>query len=379
MIGVKGQYSTQFSLGDEKEFADFLSDDDLLAFTIIEEAGNNLPSFELAFTTTNSRLLSRLTEGSVLKYIFGIDDNKSTTLLKVLKKDIIKQGDSYRVDVKGLYNAFNFVSNNQIKIYPKMSGVEVIKSSASMYFNTSKFNISKSNDVQTWMQPNIPDKKFINNVWMHSYIPGSFLATGITISGEYILKDVIKSIKDKPKWKLVFRSPKEKNEIPCNADYSVSSESGFINQWVGYGRTTDIRKLEAGEDYRITATPSTKIANSAKLDRADIPNRVSQFAVLNDNVHEYYWQAYYQNLTYLALMSNIRIIIGYDGLFLPDMRVLDIAMLEERDIGKELAQEQLAGLYVITKISRTYTQQNIHTNLEINREAFASISGSNLK
>ena len=76
MFSVDNQYLVSFSLEGTTVLKDFIEEEDLLKFTIIEEAGNVLPSFELIFKLRKSSIISYLNEGNVVKFQFGVDKRK---------------------------------------------------------------------------------------------------------------------------------------------------------------------------------------------------------------------------------------------------------------------------------------------------------------
>ena len=94
MIGVEGQYIFRFSIG---EFEDFISNDDLVYFNLIEEAGNVLPTFELTFTSANEKLLSTLNEGNILQVSFGRElDHLIDVELIISKNNSNRAGEDLR-------------------------------------------------------------------------------------------------------------------------------------------------------------------------------------------------------------------------------------------------------------------------------------------
>lgn len=372
MIGVDGQYIAWFNIAEKK---DFIEEDSLLSFTIIEEAGNVLPTFELMFTQDDSKIIKYINEGNILGFTFGksLESAQYTTRLRITSKNIVRQGSKYQITITGLTNTLDYVASCKVRQFAGMSGVAAIKSVCSEYFSMVS-NVSTSTDSQTWVQYNTPDKEFVNQLWMHSYIPRSFLAIGITIENKFILKDIIKAIKDKPKWTFISKDSKKANEIAIDGDYALQSDSGFINHWIGYGRTKELRNIDTGSDIQLSASPSPILATNSKLDRSDPGRRVAPFSLLNDNVHTNYWSAYYQNMMYLTLMNSIRVVLSYSNQFV-DMSVLDLVMFEERDSEDIMLNEQLSGLYFITKIVRTYTKKKLIVTCELNRESFGSIRG----
>lgn len=373
-IGVDKQYIMEFSLGREK---DFILEGDLILFKIIEEAGNVLPSFEIVFKTQNEKILSYLNEGTDLRVTYGRDVNSTVdSTLMVLNKSYSRQGKDNRIiRATGLYSAPNYVSGSAMRITPSLPSVEVIRQVVSPYF-TPQFNVDVSNDVQTWIQHNQSDKSFVNDLWLRSYVEQSFIACGISSDGRFILKSIKDDLKEKPDWRFTS-SPVNKNDILYDGDFSITDSSGFLNNWMGYGRERMVYNLETGESELTTEEMSPIIALTKKIARrSGIEERFASSAIRNENVHEYYWASYLNNLMKLVMMSAIKVKIGFNNNFVP-IKVLDKVMLSDDDVryGGIEASEYHSGLYYITKVVRTLQNKSFITICEMCRESLGDVKG----
>ncbi len=379
MIGVEGRYTVRFNIGGEE---DFLAEEDLGKFVIIEEAGNVLPTWEVEFTLRDDKILELFNEGNILQYTFGEDlDSQKDVELRILKKTIAKVGKTqYTIYLAGIFNALEYVSNCQIRSFTGKSGVEVIQTVVAENFGARlEFNTNTSSDNQTWIQPNVPNKRFVNDVWMHSYTPASFIAVGISSDGTFILKDIMKETVNEPAWNFILaESDTDKNtkDVVCDGDYYVMAQSGFINHWLAYGRTQSIRVVEAAIDSTFTPELQALTPIGGQLDRSVVvTKRVADFGLLNDNVHDKYWEAYYTNLSYLALFSSTKVVVSYPREMKKDMKVLDLVMFGDERVKDEKLNSEYSGLYFITKISRIIENRQFVTVVELGREAMGSLQG----
>ena len=85
MIEIQGQYIFDMQVGNYK---DFIESRDLVEFTLIEEAGNTLPSFDLKFRFSIPELRSYLIENNVIRITIGSsDEDKVSIPLRIFKKD----------------------------------------------------------------------------------------------------------------------------------------------------------------------------------------------------------------------------------------------------------------------------------------------------
>lgn len=381
MIGVDNQYLFRFSVPEAPDrFVDFMAEEDLELFHIHEEAGNILPTFSVIFFVPkkNHELLKYLNEGNSLEVSFGrTTESMVDCNLLITKYDHQRSGqDNYRVQLAGIYSARGYTIP-EINIYPNQSGVEVINSIASKYFKVES-NLIKSSDKQNWVRHNISGRKFVNDVWLHSWLPKSFLACGISSDGKFILKDIVKDVVDKREqgWDWRFTPAVENdNDIAYDGDYFLNTESGFINHWVGYGLRTQEFNLETGEDRSIFEEIKPLLTQSKALLRSsEIQGRVGESRVLNDNVHENYWRAYLKNLQYLAVFGSAKIILSFHKEFFP-IRVLDLVMFMDYEVGEQSATGSTSGLYFVKEVARVIEGKQLTTTVVLSREGLGEVQG----
>jgi len=390
MLGVANQYQVKFNIKNPETgevVEDFLTHDEFLKFTVIEEAGNILPQFEQMFTISDSSIIDFLNEGNVLEYTYGKTQEEeqedfSTTSFRILKKTISKLGAGrYQIYLNGLYDALPYISDCAIEVFSSRSGIETIEEVVSKFF-LRDFGVHYSSDAQTWLQHNISHKKFINNVWMHSYLKDSFVALGIASDGTFILKDLMRDINNhtrsgtKPDWRFKIK-PTEDIDVLYDADYAFDVSSGFLNSWLGYENSKSIRTIETAVDNKNILTLRPVLSLSNNLDRDNQENNVvDQFGLLNDNVHGNYWKAYYQNLSNLAILGVVQGLISYTDRMLPKMRVLDLVYFSDSQTDNpDFISEEFSGLYYITKLSRVITNMGICTTVILNREVLGEMKG----
>lgn len=378
MIGVDGQYLFRFRLGDRD---DFIREEDLQIFKLHEEAGNVLPTFMLAFDTLDDSIVRMIHEGNDLEVSFGRDRNSMADIkLAVTRVEPIRSGDSKRhIAVTGMMSALPYISIDRVMISDKKSGIEVLKDITKKYFNTSMFNIEKSIDSMNWVQPSFTDRAMVNHCWMHSDIPNSFPAVGISSDGQFICKDVKKALKDKFKWRFT-NEIKEKNDISFDGDFVIDLNSGFINNWLGYPREKLIYNLEEGTESKImeSAEPITALTSEIAR-RAEIEKRYATAGVINENVHPNFWTAYLRNLTNLGVLGSVTLVLSFGNRF-ENIRILDQVMFKEDDISNPKAEssEFLSGVYFVSSVTRILQGRQFATTVKIARESFNQLKGDKL-
>ena len=222
---------------DEGNANDLLQDTFIKAFDKIESYTFQHLSFvawlkRIAFNNTfNFLKKQKLT-------LVGIDDLDDYELVvsKFGKED---DGEGLiTIACTGFASKINYITDHGLQITDKKSGIEVAIEIASKHFKVDS-NITKSKDKMNWCQHSITDKAFINNCLMHSNLGKSFVACAITADGEFIIRDIVKYIKSlngKYDWKFTTEAEDDDNVIVIDGNPEVSSDSGFINNWLGYKR-----------------------------------------------------------------------------------------------------------------------------------------------
>ncbi len=269
----------------------------------------------------------------------------------------------------GTLSALSYHANNLL-ITPKQDGHTTIKQVTSKQFIFDTNILVPPSDTMNWIQPNISDKKFVSDVWLHTYIPDSFIATGISMDNHFIIRDVKKKfnagITD---WNLTSNVTTDK-DINYDGDYSHDSKAGFINAWMGYTREKPIYDLDSGEFSLVSQEVKPLIAITDKLmRRADIEKKNAEIGVKNSNIHDNYWKAYLANLSSLAVFSTIKLSVSFQNQF-KRVRLLDSIMFKEVDTqNSHASMEYSSGLYIVSKVGRILSNKQYITVLELCRES----------
>jgi len=377
-IGFEDQFYFGFSIGDRQDFIQTW--DDLVTFKVIESTGNVLPTWEILFYTGDEAVLAHLNEGNDLEVSYGRnpDETKTSTLaIQRVTKSYAGQ-DRHQIYANGLFSALGYISNPGLFISSRQSGVATIKEVVESHFNIGEndFNIESSEDIQRWAQYNISDRRFVNEIWMHSFIRGSFICVGITSDGRFVLKDMRELFAEDPSWVFTIGTTQESNEIVYDPDPVLDAKTGFINAWLGRGRERVIHDIEAGTSADLFVEPEPLIAASQQLARrADLVRRHGETRAVNDNVHPQYWEAYMRNLTNLAVFSSDRITLSFSNVF-RDVQVLDHVVYNEAEVSSGRIAEVYSGEYVVSKVSREVSNRQFATTVELCREAANAIRGN---
>jgi hypothetical protein len=375
MIGIENQYILKIDIGD---FEDFIEKEDLVSLLIIEEAGGVLPSFELSFYTEEEDIIGYINEGNNVKISLG--KNKNSLLdysMVVLSFESTSVGQTkYQITLSGLYNSLKYLTDGNVYISDKISGVEEMSRIGGQYFNVVS-NITSSSDSQNWIQPNISDRAFISEIWLRSYIPGSFLLFAISSEGDFILKDVKTLVGTDAIWEFLPSEKSKSNQIIFDPRYTAKTSTGVFNQWLGYNREKNVFNVDDGESSIIAPSFNSFLSQTPSLNRsADVNKKIDDFGLVLENVHDKYQEAYIQNTTYLGLFSTVGIPISFTGIF-EDVKVLDLVFFKDKVIQDvKMASEYYSGLYIVSLVSRQVVNGQFKTNVILNRESGNKMTGN---
>jgi hypothetical protein len=379
MIGIDGQYRASFSIGSMK---DFLKEEQLLCFKLIEDTSNVLPIFQLDIWIYDEKILQYVNEGKNLIIKIGQSVDKMTEAqFKITKSVPVKEGEhKILLHLVGIFAEMSYLTDKKLLITDKISSVDAIKQVLKQHTNFSfSTNVSGTSDKMNWIQPHTTNRKFISTIWTHMYIPGSFAALGTTITGEFRLRDIKKLAAEKPKFifKCVKPEDKKDNEIIYEMPYDYSNSSTLNNQIYAYGKEKLVANLESGEFTLLkqeSVTPTLAMSNDSMADKNIKPRYDEHCNQSEDNVHANFWKAKLQNLVNLFTFSTVKITVNYHHDF-HNIHVLDLVYFKDEEIqsGQKYSSETVTGLYVVTKVSRVIENKSFRTYVEMCRETPNSI------
>lgn len=375
MLGSEGEYLFDCQIDDQRDFIEF---QEVFFFRISEFSGGILPEFEMNFRTRNRTIIRLLHEGTLIKAKIGRTRNTLNDLsLFCTSYSADEDGAAYtRFNIVGFAANIDYMRSPVLKSYSSKSGVEAVLECAALNFKIDS-NITKSNDSQVWYQPNVTNKNFIDKTVYRSDLGQNFLAYAITQDGKFILRDIAKDLSDiTPKWKFVNskKNLNDQKEIAYVADATLSSNSGIINAMIGYG--FDFSSYVAETEDKITALIQSKsiLSNTNKVGGSTTSNRKQIIGIKqNKNVHDNYNKSYHYNLTSLMNLSRVEIPFSIDSIYYA-IRPLDKASFFGTGQTRTGAvNDQTAGLYYVTSVSRQIENRHFVTTVKLNRESINEV------
>ena len=383
MLGVKGQYKFQFSIGDLK---DFIAESNFVSFKLEEKAGNLLPIFELSFKFTDDSIISRLNEGNVLKVTFGRDfgdrDDMRNAELLITKVEYYRLATSiYLASCKGILNAIDYVTDRRLRITDSLSSYEAISLVASDHFVVES-NRSSVEDAMNWIQPNITDKKFVDQMWERSYVADTFPAIAITAEKKFLIKDLRllssqSSLEDNLAWRFTTFDIQNTGTILVDEPPIYMEQSGFINNLFGYGKRQIVNNLEEGTFTSLAVEPEEPFLSQGKLLRsANADLRQTQHALNSENVHANFQEAKLQNVINLGVFGSVVVSLKFSGIYKP-VNLLDVVQLRDDTTvpSRVFSSEYFSGLYIVTGVTRALISKSLITFVELSRESLSAGRG----
>jgi hypothetical protein len=377
MIALVGQYYITFDLGGKK---DFILDSELNEFTLIEESGGKLPTFLLEFNTYDDSILPKLNESTPLSVVTYKDTNDDTfidTPLNITSLTQIPNGNgSYTINIRGIFDNPEYLSVPSINITSPKSGVSAAIEVASNTFKKVDSNVTTSLDSQRWIQHNTTDRAFISNALLHANGAATSYAHAITVNGDFRIRDIKRSLLTSVginyDWRFTMQ-PKIFKDIAYDGNPVVTANTGFLNSLVGYGREVIEQLLDSGTSSNILEKPEQIMALTKELARkSSIDKRFGGTVHTSDNVHSEYWSAYWRNLANLMMLGNITVELTFDKDF-KDVHPLDMVMLDIPSTDSRYNSEYLAGMYLVSKVSRTLSESKYSTTVWLCRESLNQV------
>lgn len=367
---VAGQYKFTVTIGD---FEDFLTDDKLIQFLLIENIGLSLPYWELKFDCVFPELLRYFNEKQSIQVQLGTSSKDLEPIELVIKKPIIvpQTADCSTVTLRGFTKMHQYLENETKASYENKTTLELAQQIASKYGLQFKSNMSATNDMMTYYQPGMSDYKFLFTEWLHSYYADNdIIIPTITTNGFMTYNSLTKLIADTDLTKLptfVDNKP-EKDEILVNANTGAESNTTMSNMLGNYMKERDVFDIDTGILQHIDVSNNTPIISESKANSIDESiSKSSGFFVQSSNVHKnYYKQELVNTQKFFTLQSAKQWVSAADTL-VSKVYPGDLCLYMTKK-GNGQVNDQTSGMYLTTKRVISIKDRRVHTNFLISRE-----------
>ena len=343
------------------------------SFKIVEEAGNQLPTFTLVFRSADAGLLSYLNEGNTISAGMGVTQIDLNTTLRPMSKAISRADSStLRFTVNGMYDAINYLTSTQTQMSDQVSGLTFMQQLASQHF-TPDFSTSASNDTMNWSQPGIPNQAMIEHLWAHSDLGNNnFPMIGITSDGTFRLRTATDLANGSATWNYTNGQQLGGNVVNFHYDWDIQSDTGYTNAVAAYSKTSDIQDMDKGPGSLFNTSPGQLFGQSASLEQSSgAGQQIIGNLLSNVNHHSNFHQARADNVTNIANASSTKLNINNSDYYFP-IKVLDTILFTEfLDDGTSL--QSFSGMYIVTQVTRAIENGQFHTMITAVRESLNNV------
>lgn len=376
-ITLKNQYICKFDIGDLK---DFIQSTDLISLLYVEDAELALPAVELSFILRDIKVLDYINEGCILS--LGIGQNELSMLdirFRIITDFKSKRPSvGQRITISGLYYDYDFTACNVIANYTNKFSIDVVKDIAGKHFSKFVTNIEKTNDRQNWHQHET-SWSFLKRVCANSYINDKTFIVSAFDSDTLYFYDFRKLLSDSSKnstnvWTFSKSATSNKDGKIINYNNAwYSGDSGVTSQVLGHQQVC----VEYDWENYNTNMYLDNLLSFTSLDTNSLPLAYTgslnfNYRSLNSGELATNNIATTQNIRNQIMNSNVQIFIPIGGQF-KKLKLLDVALLDRT------ADSQIAGLSVIVRIAYQIVNQQLYTNVTLNRESFNNLKGDNLQ
>lgn len=373
-IGVEGQWIINFNINhklyDLNDGDLSLEVSDLIELTLIEDTGNLLSTWEMAFIS-DDKWLKIWDEGLEMDITMAKSRTENVSgvykLMIVTKHtNTINQRIVYHACGICRYPAFTQVPH--VHSWRDVNGTTILEEIA----GANKFNVInedniKSTEKMSWHQSNVTDKRFLDYVVQHCFIQDSLVGVGISGS-DYIIVDIAKQTTKGPKYVV---STKEEDAsladtrfIPIN-EPKIKSNSAFLNAQGAYGSDTPIINVDIGMQMLYHPSVDLHLTETWAPNNGQINRKVNPPVYVSRNQDPNFIAAKCNYDLGMALLNMQTILTSIIAGYFP-LRLYDPIYIFPVEIEGSLNPVD-SGKYLVTKVGRTISNGKMQTNIEGSR------------
>jgi len=342
---------------------DDIYQDEFIALSIVETSDLALPICSLRFQTQRwEKVQQYTTPGFKVSVGVGRTSIETSCSMKVFKKKVAtyRGNNRWLVDIWLSYDSMDYYNVHRTNVYNSHSDLQ--SSSDVVTTLTSRIGFTQdlevSDDKMLWLQYNISDRRFLEEVVTHGWFgeqkPAMYAARR---DGLFIYKPVTSLLKPR------FSFGHGEVDIPVE-DLSLTEKDGFLSAWIGKERILPFHSWEKGLNEQEINTPDQHMSGFIGMDDT---TKYAPIGSLNDNMHENWLKAESQNFQGRASLSAVTTDIILHKEY-KDIYVLDC--LEGLFIKPETQETILPfmGSWLVTKVIHTVMDNHYSCTMSISRE-----------
>lgn len=212
-------------------------------------------------------------------------------------------------------------------------------------------DVDDSNDSQVWLCPGTRGVIFLNQVCNHAWAsPESCYVFTITRRSDLRFYDLSQRSQQDSTWTfqpMTVPIPEDKTVIPYQSVKFINN-SGTLNSFFGYGRSSSVFDVVAG-DFAIPFASSFLATTKYLMMDTDLQQtqRARKFAPRVGNTHDNYENALMQNVRYRSIYS---VGVHVTTQFPQRVQLLDRVTLVSREISNDEYKTTYTGDYFVDGI-----------------------------
>lgn len=376
-FGIEGEWSVGVGLVykgkdiSENELGG-IQPNDLDEFYVIEETGNMLPTFSIAFRGSGG-WKRYWNENSHLKIEMSTnrsDKKVIDTKVAILSKNVKDIGNGlFSYQAQGVYvgdkSATAFCQTPFIQTLGPCTGTECLEKCAEKFFKKVT-NKAQSSGNHPWFQTHQSFKKFMDYVVQHSWIENSFVSVGITMNGEYIIIDTAKECKGEPAW--VFGDKGDK-AILLAAPPVTKSRSGALNTFGGYGLDLPIISAENGLRTNYQVKVDLGLTGKNHAETGNIQRRTLAPVYFSGSNEDSGFIKAPANYTYGQLLLSMEVMEVTTLALDREVKVLDVIKVLDIESNENKTQQDSSGKYLVAKVVRGVSGNIAMMRIQMTRDS----------
>lgn len=345
---------------------------DLKEFYMIEETGNNLPTFSIAFVSSeawkrywneNSHLKITLSTSTSGKKIID-------TKVAILSKDVKDVGNGkFYYKAQGVYvgdkNATVMCQTPYIQTLGPSKGTDCLEACAKKFFS----KVTKKGDStgnHAWFQGHQSYKKFMDHVVQHSFIDKSFVTIGITMNGEYIIIDTAKECSNNESWII---GGTDNNSIPILHPPVVKSRSGALNTFGGYGLDLPIISAEHGIRTNYSVDIQLGLSGKKPPETGNVQRRTLAPVYFSGTNEDSGFVKAPVNYNYGQMLLSMEVLEITSTALDCDIKVCDVVKVLDTSSANNRVNQDSSGKYLVGKVVRGIVNNLALLTIQVSRDS----------
>ena len=358
-----------------QQYSDFLTQADVISFTMKENCGAAGVVFEMAFKTENRKIADLIIENNEIIFELGETADKALAY-----KAYISEHPSKETSADDSKTTISLVATLiDMSFYTTRASETVFGTSLDMIKKMAKTYLGKDAEVEidtpaevehNWLRSYETGAVTMMQAWLHMNLPKTTPILWIDTTNTVHISDIEKIKKNGVKHRFSpAQGNTDTNAISYLNNFTTKSYKFDTNLITGKNTIVNISNIESGDDT--VSIPETKpdLASTSKVESGEVGNKVVDNKYQTDNVHNKFMVCYYVNKLRLIQLSSHIGNLEVAG-FHPEINICDLVEVTG-------CQQNYSGRYLVnTKVTYFGANKPLKTIVAVCRDNTNSIEDS---